>query len=105
MEIEQGQLATLTERFLRSYRVLHFIACRVLGDEERAPIAIQNCWRAASRNPPHFEHEGAFRAWLLRVLIDEALAILRENQEAKDAAVDRMSAPSLADTHVRSGIG
>ena len=44
------------------------------------PLAIQNCWRTASRNPPHFEYEGAFRSWLVRIIIDEALAILRESQ-------------------------
>jgi len=77
---EKEQSAIFVRRFLRSYRFLHFIACRVLGNEERAPIAVQNCWRTASRNPPHFEYEGAFRSWLLRVLIDEALAILRESQ-------------------------
>jgi len=84
---EKEQSAIFVRRFLRSYRFLHFIACRVLGNEERAPIAVQNCWRTASRNPPHFEYEGAFRSWLVRVLIDEALAILRESQGENDAAV------------------
>jgi len=44
-----------------------FIACRVLGDKHKAQIAIQDCWRTASRNPPRFEYEGAFRSWLARV--------------------------------------
>jgi hypothetical protein len=35
---EEEQSAIFVRRFLRSYRLLHFIACRVLGDEERAPI-------------------------------------------------------------------
>ena len=78
---EEEQSAICFQRFLRRYRLLDFIACRVLGDEERAPLAVQNCWRTASRNPPHFEYEGAFRSWLVRILIDEALAILRESQE------------------------
>jgi DNA-directed RNA polymerase specialized sigma24 family protein len=83
---EKEQSAIFVRRFLRSYRLLIFIACRVLGNEETAPIAVQNCWRTASRNPPHFEYEGAFRSWLVRVLIDEALTILRESQGEKDAA-------------------
>jgi hypothetical protein len=57
----EEQSAIFFQRFLRNYRLLDFIACRVLGDEERAPIAVHNCWRTASRNPPHFEYEGAFR--------------------------------------------
>ena len=79
---EEEQSAIFVRRFLRSYRLLNFIACRVLGDEDRALVAIQNCWRTASRNPPHFEYEGAFRSWLVRVLIDEAIAILRESKES-----------------------
>lgn len=69
-------------RFSRCYRPLHFIGRRVLGGPEGVEDAIDNCWFAASRNPPRFEAEGAFRSWLLRVLIDEALAILRKNRTA-----------------------
>ena len=86
MKSEEEQSAVFVQRFLRSYRLLHFISCRVLGDEEKAPFAVQNCWRTASRNPPRFEYEGAFRSWLVRVLIDEALVVLRESQREKDAA-------------------
>ena len=68
--------AEFRARFSRCYRLLHFIACRVLGGPEQADDAIENCRRTASRHPPRFEYEGAFRSWLLRVLIDEALAIV-----------------------------
>ena len=86
MTNEQEQHSMFTQRFLRSYRLLDFIARRVLGDDRRASIAIGNCWRTAFRNPPYFEYEGAFRSWLLRVLIDEALSILRESQGDVSAA-------------------
>ena len=39
--------------------------------------------RPASRNPPRFEYEGAFRSWQVRVLIDEALVILRERRSRR----------------------
>ena len=73
-------LALFHARFWRCYRLLHFLACRLLGGPERADDAIESCWLKASRNPPRFEYEGGFRSWLVRVLIDEALAILRENR-------------------------
>jgi len=41
----------------------------------------KNCWLTTSRNPPELNYEGAFRSWLARVLIDEAIAILRENRK------------------------
>lgn len=67
-------------RFWRCYRLLHFLACRVLGSSERAYDAVENCWLAASRNPPRFEYESAFRSWVARVLIDEALALRRQEE-------------------------
>ncbi len=66
-------------RFSRCRGLLHFIACRVLGGTEGAEDSVQNCWLIASRNPPRFEHGGAFRSWLLRIVIDEALVIHRKN--------------------------
>jgi len=62
-------------RFSRCCPLLEFLACRILGGHEDVEMAVQNCRIAASRNPPGFEYEGAFRSWLVRVLIDEALAI------------------------------
>ena len=72
--------AVFHTRFWRCHRLLHFIARRVLASSERADSAIENCWVRASRNPPRFEYEGAFRSWLARILIDEALALLRDKQ-------------------------
>ena len=82
-------LLEFDSRFWRCYHLLHFIACRVLGGPERAEKAVENCWHAASRNPPHFEYAGAFRTWLVRVLIEEALA-LRESQSADAVGRDDM---------------
>lgn len=64
----------------RYHGLLYFTACRVLGGQERADDAVQKCLLAASRNPPRFDSEGAFRSWLVRILIDEALLILLEER-------------------------
>ena len=69
------------ERFSRYRGLLHFMAGRVLGRSERADLALGNSWLAASLNPPRLDNEGAFRSWLFRILIDEALAILRRTRE------------------------
>jgi len=68
-------------RFSRCRGLLCFIARKVLRGNERAESAVHNCFVTASRHPPRFEYEGAFRCWLLRVLIDEALLILHEERE------------------------
>lgn len=67
---------TFDEQFSRCHNALHFIACRILADPGMAACAVRNCRLKASRNPPSFETEGAFRSWALRLLISEALSIL-----------------------------
>lgn len=69
-------------RFARCRGLLRFIASRVLGSSEEVENALQSCWLTASCNPPKFEYEGAFRSWLLRILIDEALIILQEKGQS-----------------------
>jgi DNA-directed RNA polymerase specialized sigma24 family protein len=64
--------------FSRCRGALHFTACRVLGGAERAELAVQNCWLKASRSPRTFDREGAFRSWLLRILIDEASTLRQQ---------------------------
>ena len=52
------------------------VAYRVLGDSDRADLAVENCLLPAFRDVRAFECEGAFRSWLLRSAIEEALAII-----------------------------
>ena len=68
------------DRFARCWHLLHFLAVRILGGEDEAKHAVRNSRAAASRNPPSFESEGAFRSWLARILIDEACALLNRKQ-------------------------
>lgn len=63
-------------RVLRYRGLLHFVANRVLGNPDKADIAVENCLLAAVRLLKPFDTEGAFRRWLVRIAIDEALAIL-----------------------------
>jgi len=76
------QTQGFASRFSRYRPLLYSLARRVLGDMQGVENALENCWRRASRNPPDFYYEGAFRSWLARVLIDEALSIVRENRES-----------------------
>ena len=81
MTNQRKQQALFQVRFLRCYRLLHFIACCVLGGAERTEEVVERCRLRASLTSPRFEYEGAFRSWLLRVLIDEAIVVLRRSQE------------------------
>jgi hypothetical protein len=78
--------AVFNARFSRCHGLLSMTARRVLGGGERMEEAVQNCWPVASRNPPSFESEAAFRSWLFRLLIDEAWAVLNQNQSKQEFA-------------------
>ena len=73
-------------QFSRSCELLHFIARRILNCAHEAEEAVKNCRATASRNPPRFSSEGAFRSWLVRVLIDEATLLLRTKQSSSTAS-------------------
>jgi DNA-directed RNA polymerase specialized sigma subunit, sigma24 homolog len=88
-------------RFSRYRRLLHFIANRVLGDARRADEAVGNCWLSASRNPPWFEYDGAFCSWLVRVLIDEALAMRGPDHETRSCAAALVSVLSVTRSNPR----
>jgi DNA-directed RNA polymerase specialized sigma24 family protein len=63
-------------RAARYHRLLYFVADRVLGNPGRAVIAVENCLFWASRHFTTFDHESDFRSWLVRLALDESLAIL-----------------------------
>jgi DNA-directed RNA polymerase specialized sigma24 family protein len=63
-------------RASRYRRLLHFVVHGVLGNPDRADIAVEKCLFSASHRVTAFDCEGAFRSWLVRIAIDEALAIL-----------------------------
>lgn len=69
---------TFELQFSSCREMLHFIACRILTSVDLAETAVRNCHRTASRNPPRFQNEGAFKSWLVRILIDEATLLLRK---------------------------
>jgi RNA polymerase sigma-70 factor (ECF subfamily) len=86
------------ERFSRCCPLLHFLAFRILGSDEEVEDAVQSCRITASRNPPRFQYEGAFRGWLVRVLMDEALAVLRQRKAAIPLSVDSQNRKVVLDT-------
>ena len=63
-------------RAARYHRLLYFVADHVLGNPDRAAIAVENCLLWASRHFARFDDEGEFRNWLVRLALDESLAIL-----------------------------
>ena len=75
-----GSPETLDDFSSRYHQMLFVVAYRVLGNHVEAEEAVQSCLRAISTKAPKFECEGAFRSWMVRVLIDEAVTILNKHR-------------------------
>jgi DNA-directed RNA polymerase specialized sigma24 family protein len=76
-DAQQDKQSTFDLQFSHSCELLHFIARRILSCVQDTEEAVKNCRITASRNPPGFSSEGAFKSWLVRILIDEATLLLR----------------------------
>jgi DNA-directed RNA polymerase specialized sigma24 family protein len=99
----QGNLDAVDVWFSRYRRVLSLVACRVLDKREEAEDAVQNCFLATSCNVPQIENEGAFRSWLVRVLIDEALAIRYKDKSASSTSSESILLDSLNFHQLKNG--
>ena len=87
----RGDEEALNELFSRYYRFLYFLACRVLGGREDAQDVVQNCLLRAVRNLQQFNNDGAFRSWLTRILVNEAISLLRKRRSRPRFSVGRVS--------------
>jgi RNA polymerase sigma-70 factor, ECF subfamily len=76
----QGDAEALNTLFSRYQRLLHALACRVLGGPEDAQDVVQNCLLQAFTKLKQFNHEGTFRSWLVRILVNEAITVRRRRK-------------------------
>src|SRR5215469_13452725 len=93
----RGDEGALNDLFSRYHRFLHFLACRVLGGREDAQDVVQNCLLRAVRNLQQFNNGGAFRSWLARILVNEAIDLLRKRRRRPQFSVRRVSSDDERD--------
>jgi len=93
----RGDEEALNDLFSRYHRFLHFLACRVLGGREDAQDVVQNCLLRAVRNLQQFNNDGAFRSWLARILVNEAIDLLRKRRRRPQVSVRRVSSDEERD--------
>ena len=93
----RGDEEALNELFSRYYRFLYFLACRVLGGREDAQDVVQNCLLRVVRNLQQFNNDGAFRSWLARILVNEAIDLLRKRRRRPQFSVRRVSSDNERD--------
>jgi RNA polymerase sigma-70 factor, ECF subfamily len=76
----QGDRNAFEILFSRYRPILYRLAQRVLRNHEESEDAVQNCSLVAFRKMETFKYEGAFRSWLARILVNEAITILRKRK-------------------------
>jgi RNA polymerase sigma-70 factor, ECF subfamily len=76
----QGDTDAFEILFSRYRPILYRLAQRILRHHEEAEDAVQNSSLAAFRKLKSFKYEGAFRSWLARILVNEAITILRKRK-------------------------
>ncbi|MBB6146426.1 DNA-directed RNA polymerase specialized sigma24 family protein [Silvibacterium bohemicum] len=59
----------------RYRELLHFLAFRILGEDQAAEKVVEDCLLTVAQNRQLFAHEADFRHWLVRALIDEAFLV------------------------------
>ncbi len=84
---------SFNQQFSHCREMLHFIACRILTSVDEAEKAVRNCHRTASRDCPQFQNDGAFKSWLVRILIDEATLLLPRKGSKSTPSLERVSEP------------
>jgi len=76
----QGDRNAFEILFSRYRPTLYRLAQRILHNHEESEDAVQNCSLAAFCKMESFKYEGAFRSWLARILVNEAITILRKRK-------------------------
>jgi len=79
----QGNREALDTLFSRYHSLLHAVAYRVLGNREEAQDAVQNGLLLAFSNLQQFKYEGAFRGWLVRIIVNEAITLKRKGKKSQ----------------------
>jgi RNA polymerase sigma-70 factor, ECF subfamily len=76
----QGDRNAFEILFSRYRPILYRLALRILRNREESEDAVQNCSLVAFCKLETFKYEGAFRSWLARILVNEAITILRKRK-------------------------
>jgi DNA-directed RNA polymerase specialized sigma24 family protein len=89
-----GRPSDFESRFFKNRELIVFVARRLLDSHDDAETAVKQCFKTASCNPLVFTNDGAFRSWILRIVIDEALLILSEKADLTSAILQPHRTPS-----------
>ncbi|MDP6342588.1 MAG: sigma-70 family RNA polymerase sigma factor [Alphaproteobacteria bacterium] len=78
-----------TERFVREHAAwMLAVARRILRDHGHAEDAVQNAFAAVFKNLEKFDGRSALRTWMHRIVVNEALMLLRKSRRGRETPID-----------------
>ena len=87
---KSGHDEAFAELYKRHQRKAYSRAFRILRNQQDAEDAVQRAFQRAVVNLQRFREESSFSTWLTRIVINEALMMLRKRERASVTVVDVM---------------
>ena len=84
----ENDLAAQTQLFAQHRSQLYRWAYSILRNREDAEDALQDCWFRALTNLRSFRGRSSFSTWLIRIVMNSALMILRKKRSSREFSLD-----------------
>ncbi|WP_299732131.1 sigma-70 family RNA polymerase sigma factor [uncultured Tateyamaria sp.] len=65
-----------------------FLAARILNDGTKAEDAVQNAFSNIHKGLENFENRANLKTWMHRIVVNEALMLLRKDRQLKELPID-----------------
>ena len=98
--LRDGDPAT-TETFVREHAVwMLIVSRRILRDNAHAEDAVQGAFVNIFNNLNSFDGRSAIKTWMHRIIVNQALMVLRKNRRMKETSIDDLM-PEFDDNSCR----
>jgi RNA polymerase sigma-70 factor (ECF subfamily) len=83
-----GDLGAIDALIDRYYNICFRICMTILGDQDHASDACQNCFLKIIKNINKYRGDGSFRGWALTIARNESLGFLRRVKLRKEVVIE-----------------
>jgi len=92
-----GERAAQFKIYNLYYQAMFNTSLRILKDTAEAEDVMQESFLVAFKKPDHFSGEGAFGSWLKKIVINNALDVIRKRQEQTSIDESELDFPDEED--------
>lgn len=88
--LKNGDQASYKRLVTTYWEILNFLARRILNEPSNANDCVQEAFIKAINKIHDFEGKGSFKGWLRRIVVNEALMMLRKEKARKEDSIDEL---------------